>query len=366
MLLRPVRDDRTVLFRDRILALVVAVAWGLNFPATAIALDHWPPFLLAAVRFTLLALPTILFVPRPKVPFRWIVLVGATLGVLQFAFLYLGMAAGMPTGLASLVIQASAPFTVVLAGVLLRERLTARQVVGVSVAVAALGVIAVHRAQTAALLPVVLVLCGALGWALGNVATRRTGPVNPLHLTLWWAVVPPVPMFALSLLVEGPARVGQAFGTAFTASALPADLGLLYIVVAGSLVGYGIWSRLMGKYPSSTVAPFSMLVPVIGVLASWAAFGEVPDVVEVVAGAVVVVAVLWSSRTARAAPAFVETPPVERDAAESGAVPATSDRLAQTPPSREAGTEAAARDVVDAAPVPAPEPVSPGAAGARR
>ncbi len=114
-----------MLFRDRILALVVAVAWGLNFPATAIALDHWPPFLLAAVRFTLLALPTILFVPRPKVPFRWIVLVGATLGVLQFAFLYLGMAAGMPTGLASLVIQASAPFTVVLAGVLLREKLTA-------------------------------------------------------------------------------------------------------------------------------------------------------------------------------------------------------------------------------------------------
>ncbi|WIB36306.1 EamA family transporter [Curtobacterium sp. MCJR17_043] len=149
-----------MLFRDRILALVVAVAWGLNFPATAIALEHFPPFLLAAVRFTLLAVPTLLFVPRPQVPFRWILLVGSTLGVVQFAFLYLGMSAGMPSGLASLVIQAAAPFTVVLAGVLLRERLTTRQVVGVSIAVAALGVIAVHRAQTAALLPVVLVLLG--------------------------------------------------------------------------------------------------------------------------------------------------------------------------------------------------------------
>ncbi|MFJ3028059.1 EamA family transporter [Curtobacterium sp. NPDC087080] len=356
-----------MLFRDRILALVVAVAWGLNFPATAIALDHWPPFLLAAVRFTLLALPTILFVPRPKVPFRWIVLVGATLGVLQFAFLYLGMAAGMPTGLASLVIQASAPFTVVLAGVLLREKLTARQVVGVSVAVAALGVIAVHRAQTAALLPVVLVLCGALGWALGNVATRRTGPVNPLHLTLWWAVVPPVPMFALSLLVEGPARVGQAFGTAFTASALPADLGLLYIVVAGSLVGYGIWSRLMGRYPSSTVAPFSMLVPVIGVLASWAAFGEVPDVVEVVAGAVVVVAVLWSSRTSRLVPAAdAETPPSRRDAAGSGTVSAAPDRLARTPASHGAAITAEPDGAPETGGTPVPQPVSPGAAGAPR
>lgn len=335
-----------MLLRDRILALVVAVAWGLNFPATAIALEHYPPFLLAALRFTLLAVPTLLFVPRPPIPFRWIVLVGATLGVLQFAFLYLGMAAGMPSGLASLVVQASAPFTVLLAGVLLRERLSARQVVGVSVAVAALAVIALHRAQTAALLPVVLVLCGALGWAIGNVATRKAGPVNPLHLTLWWAVVPPIPMAVLSFLVEGPDRIGQALGTAFTADALPADLAVLYIVLAASVVGYGIWSRLMGRYPSSTVAPFSMLVPVVGVLASWAAFGEVPDLVEVLAGAVVVGAVLWSSRPPRAGGGAVagartgtvagaETPPSGRDAATSGGVSSTSGRRAETGASHE-------------------------------
>ncbi|MBY0178354.1 EamA family transporter, partial [Curtobacterium herbarum] len=84
-----------VLLRDRLLALVVAVARGLNFPATALALEHYPPVLLAALRCTLLAVPTLLFVPRPPIPVRWIVLVGASLGVLQFAFHYLGMAAGM-------------------------------------------------------------------------------------------------------------------------------------------------------------------------------------------------------------------------------------------------------------------------------
>lgn len=285
--------------RDRLLAVVVAVVWGLNFPATALALEHFPPFLLAALRFTILAVPTLLFVPRPRIPFGRLLLVGLGLGVLQFSFLYLSMASGMPSGLASLVLQASAPFTVVLAGVFLRERLTGRQVVGVTVAVAALAAIALHRSQTAALLPVVLALCGALGWAIGNVATRRAGAANPLHLTLWWSVVPPVPMVVLSLVVEGPDRIGTALGTAFTAAALPADLGLLYIVVVATLVGYGIWSRLLAAYPSSTVAPFSMLVPVVGVLASWAAFGEAPDLVEVLAGAVVVAAVLWSSRPVR-------------------------------------------------------------------
>ncbi|ROS78166.1 O-acetylserine/cysteine efflux transporter [Curtobacterium sp. PhB130] len=292
-----------MLLRDRLLAVVVAVVWGLNFPATALALEHFPPFLLAALRFTLLAIPTLLFVPRPKMPFGRLLLIGFGLGVLQFAFLYLSMASGMPSGLASLVLQASAPFTVVLAGVFLRERLSGRQVVGVTIAVCALAAIAVHRSQTAALLPVVLALCGALGWAIGNVATRRAGPVNPLHLTLWWSVVPPIPMAVLSFVVEGPARMGHALGTAFTPSALPADLGLLYIVLVASLVGYGIWSRLLGTYPSSTVAPFSMLVPVVGVLASWVAFGEVPDLVEVLAGAVVVGGVLWASRTAPGLPA---------------------------------------------------------------
>jgi O-acetylserine/cysteine efflux transporter len=296
----PDRHDRSMLLRDRLLAVVVAVVWGLNFPATEFALGHFPPFLLAAIRFTLIAVPTVFLVPRPRIPFGRLVLVGVGLGILQFAFLYLGMAAGMPSGLASLVLQASAPFTVLIAGVWLRERLSGRQALGIGIAVAGLGVIALHQAQTAALLPVVLTLCGALGWAIGNVATRRAGAPNPLHLTLWWSIVPPVPMAILSLVVEGPARIGSALGTAFTPGAIPADLGLLYIVLVATLVGYGIWSRLMARYPSSTVAPFSMLVPVVGVLASWAAFGERPDAVEVVAGLVVVGGVLSASRTRRA------------------------------------------------------------------
>jgi len=290
------RHDRRVLFRDRILALVVAVAWGLNFPATAIALDHWPPFLLAAVRFTLLALPTVLFVPRPKVRFGWILLVGATLGVLQFAFLYLGMAAGMPSGLASLVLQASAPFTVVLAGVWLHERLSARQFAGVAVAVAGLAIIAVHRAQTAAWIPVVLTLCGALGWAIGNVCSRQAKAPNGLHLTLWTAAVPPLPMLALALVLEGPARIGRSLADVATRDALPSVLGLLYVVVVATLIGYGIWNSLLSRHPSNVVAPFSMLVPVVGVLASWLAFDEVLDPVELAAGALVVVGVLLGSR----------------------------------------------------------------------
>jgi O-acetylserine/cysteine efflux transporter len=295
--------------RDRLLAVLVAVCWGLNFPATALALEHFPPLFMVALRFALIAVPTLVFVPRPAVPVRWLIGVGMGIGTLQFGFLYLGMAAGMPSGLASLVLQASAPFTVVLAGVFLRERLSGRQVVGILVAVAGLAAIAVHRAQVAALLPVALTLCGALGWALGNVCSRQARAPNAFHLTLWMSTVPVLPMLALSLVVEGPGRIASSLATVASAAALPAVLGLLYVVVVATLIGYGIWNTLLGRWPSSTVAPFSMLVPVVGVLSSWLVFGEGVDAVELVAGVAIVGGVLVSSSGRRRAAARLGAEP---------------------------------------------------------
>lgn len=284
-----------MLLRHRLLAILVAVVWGINFPATSIALEHFPPLFMVALRFTIIAIPTLIFIPRPKVPFRWLLGVGLGIGTVQFAFLYLGMAAGMPSGLASIVLQASAPFTVVIAGIWLREHIGARQALGIAIAVIGLAAIAFHRSQVAALLPVLLTLLGALGWAIGNVSTRKAQAPNALHLTLWMSVIPPLPMLVIALFVEGPARIGESVATAFTLEALPSVLGLLYVVLIATLVGYGIWNGLLKRYPSSTVAPFSMLVPVVGVIASWLAFGETIDLTELIAGGAVVAGVLVAS-----------------------------------------------------------------------
>ncbi len=202
---------------------------------------------------------------------------GVGFGVLQFLFLYLAMAVGMPTGLASLVLQSSAPFTVLLAGVLLRERISGRQALGTAVAIAGLSGIAVHRADVdggALLLPVLLTLCGGLGWALGNLATRQARAPHPLRLTMWMSVVPPLPMLAVSLLVEGPAQIGRSFTGLGTTTGLLAVGGLAYTVLVGTVLGSGLWATLMSRNPSSSVAPFSMLVPVVGIGAAWTLLGE--------------------------------------------------------------------------------------------
>ena len=290
------------------LALLVAVLWGANFVAIHASLEQFPPFLLVAIRFALIAIPTLALVPKPPVEWRWLIGYGLGFGTVQFAFLYWGMDAGFPTGLSSLVLQASAPFTVVLGAMLLRERLGARRVLGVALATVGLGIVGLSYGDMAPIGPFLLVLLGALGWAGGNLASRLAKAPNPLHLVLWMSVVPPIPMLALSLVFEGPERIGDAFATAFTADAVAAWMGLAYTVVLGTLLGSGVWVWLMARYPASTVAPFSMLVPVVGIATAAVVLSERPTLAQVIGGAVVIAGVLWSSRPTRPAKVTPQAP----------------------------------------------------------
>lgn len=299
--------------RHRLLAIAVAVIWGVNFLAIHLSLAAFPPFFLVALRFALIALPTLIFVPRPDVPLRWLVGYGLGFGVAQFTFLYWGMAAGMPTGLASLVLQSSAPFTLVLGVLLLGERVRSRQWIGIAVAVAGMALVGWSRAQAAALLPFLLVLAGALGWAFGNLSSRLAKPTNPLHLTLWMSVVVPVPMLALSLVFEGPGQIAAAIAGSLNAAALPAWGGLLYTCVIGTVVGSGLWTWLLSRHPAGVVAPFSMLVPVAGILTAALVLGEWPTWLELVGGVVVVAGVLVGARRPKVvepAPSVSEPRPV--------------------------------------------------------
>lgn len=293
--------------RDRLLAVLVAVLWGLNFLAIRTGLDSFPPFYFAALRFLVIAVPVVLLVPRPQVPWRWLLLYGTGFGTLQFAFLFLALDRGMPTGLASLVLQASAPFTVLLGAVLLGEHVARRQLLGIGLAMLGMGAIAYDRASTASLLPVLLTLLAALGWALGNLGNRLAKPARPLRLALWMTVLPPLPLLALSAALEGPTAGWAATERALTGQDWPGVLSLAYIVLLGTIAGSGIWTALHARYPAGVVAPFSLLVPVVGIAAAWAVLGEVPTVVSVGGGVVVLLGVLLGL-PARVRPAL--TPPL--------------------------------------------------------
>ncbi|MGW0004736.1 EamA family transporter [Nocardia grenadensis] len=278
--------------RDRLIALTVILLWGLNFLGIRVGLDQLPPFFFAALRFAVIAVPALLFIPRPAVRTRWLLLYGTGFGMLQFAFLFTAMRLGMPTGLASLVLQSAAPFTVLLGALLLGERLRPVQIAGIVVAVVGMAVIGWNQFAHAALLPVLLTLAAGFGWALGNLGARQAGVEapgsNPLHLTLWITAVPVLPLCAVSVLWEGPTTGIRALAGTFSADGWPALAGLLYIVVLGTIVGSGLWTYLMSRYPAGSVAPLSLLVPVVGFTAAWIFLGETPAPASLAGGVIVI------------------------------------------------------------------------------
>ncbi|MFZ2174290.1 MAG: EamA family transporter [Rhodococcus sp. (in: high G+C Gram-positive bacteria)] len=274
--------------RDRLLGLTVVVLWGLNFLAIRMGLDHFPPFFYAGLRFLVIAVPVILFVPRPQVPAKWLWLYGLGFGVGQFTFLFWAMHAGMPTGLASLVLQSSAPFTVALGAIVLRERLRPVQVSGLLVAVIGMVLIGWDRTQHAALLPVALTLLAGLSWALGNIGNRQAASDQPMRLMLWMCVIPPLPMLALSAAVEGPTAGWDALVASLHGDGRQALVGLAYIVILGTIVGSGLWTSLLSRYPAGMVAPFSLLVPVVGIGASWLVLHEEPSLLSLIGGVIVI------------------------------------------------------------------------------
>jgi O-acetylserine/cysteine efflux transporter len=109
------------------------------------------------------------------------------------------------------------------------------------------------------------------------------------------SVVPPLPMLALALVVEGPARIAGSLTDFGAPGAVGAVVGLLYTVVIGTILGSGLWTWLMSRHPAGVVAPFSMLVPITGMTAAWLILGETVTVPEALGGVLVVGGVLLGS-----------------------------------------------------------------------
>ncbi|MET8897120.1 EamA family transporter [Streptomyces albogriseolus] len=253
-----------------LLAVLVAAVWGVNFTVIEVGLDHFPPLLFSALRFLVAALPAVFLVGPPKVAWKWIVGVGLALGVAKFGLLFIGMDVGMPGGLSSLVLQIQAVFTALFAVVLLGERPTRVRVAGMAVALAGIGVAAVDEGASGPLTGFALVVAAAACWGVSNILTRKASPPDALNFMIWVSTVPVLPLLALSLLLEGWSADVAALRSLDWSGAGT----VLYVAWGATVFGFGAWGWLLHRHPASTVAPFSLLVPVFGMTSAALFLGE--------------------------------------------------------------------------------------------
>ncbi|AZM46166.1 EamA family transporter [Streptomyces sp. WAC 06738] len=252
------------------LAVLVAFFWGLNFVVIEVGLDHFPPLLFTALRFLVAALPAVFLVGRPQVAFKWILAVGLVLGVAKFGLLFVGMEQGMPPGLSSLVLQIQAVFTACIAAAVLGERPGRVRLAGMGVALCGVALAAVDEGGSGPLGAFAIVLAAAFCWGISNVIMRKAAPPDGLRFMVWVSCVPVLPLLALSLVFEGPERDWEALRSLDWAGAG----AVVYIAWIVTIFGFGVWGYLLRTYDASTVAPFSLLVPVAGMSSAALFLGE--------------------------------------------------------------------------------------------
>lgn len=298
---------------DLALALVVVVVWGINFVIMKWGLQSLTPFELGALRYLCAAFPLVLFIKPPRVHWRWVVLFGLLQGVGQFGFLFTALKVGMTASLASVVLQTQVFLTAVWTWVLLRERPGRPLVAGMGIAALGLACLLINEMRSngaggTSLAGLLLVLCAATSWACSNVIVRLAQKENarydPVGFIAWSSLMPILPFIGLSAWFDD-GSIGKWLH-AETWQQIPwlAWASIAYLGWVATIVGYGLWTRLIQRYSANRVAPFSLCVPVIGLTTGMLMLGETVTAWQW-AGAVFVVlalvVVVWGGRWLQAA-----------------------------------------------------------------
>ncbi len=252
------------------LAILVILIWGCNFIFIKWGLQEMSPFLLCAARFLLASIPIIFFIKPPQGQLRMIALYGLITFAMQFSFLFLGMHVGMTPGLASLLMQLQVFFSIFFAAIMIKEIPHPLQILGSVVSFSGLVFVALHLNNEITLAGFLLVISAAASWGLGNLISKKMGRVNVLSVIAWGSFFAFIPMMFISFIFDGPKTITQSLQHLSWIGIISA----CYISYAATWVAYSAWNSLLIRYPVATVAPFTLLVPIVGMVSSMLVFDE--------------------------------------------------------------------------------------------
>jgi O-acetylserine/cysteine efflux transporter len=274
--------------RDICLAFLVVMIWGLNFSIIKIGLEELPPILFSALRFALVALPAVFFVPFPKTSIWNVVGVGVFLGVLKFGCLFVAMKSDASAGLSSLLLQAQVFFTIGFSVLFYKEHITKSQLLGVIIASLGFSLFFVNAGQNITYVGLILILLAAFFWSISNLIMKKIKDVNLLHFMVWVCLIPPLPLLFLSYVTESSDPVSIILSTS-----LNTWIALVYVSLVSTLVAFAIWGKLLKSYSSIKVAPFALLIPVIGIIASNIILDERLSLIEYAGGILIMLGLVF-------------------------------------------------------------------------
>jgi len=243
---------------DVFFAIAVAVIWGMGFVVAKAAMDHFPPILLMALRFTVTALCLVWFFKPPSGIIKdlfWVALVSAAL---QYSLTFTGLK-GIDASTAALLVQLEVPFGLLMGYLVFKDRISVLQFCGMLMTFFGTLMIVGEPSLANSLLHMCLVIAGAFTWSVGQVMLKRLGDVGGFIIVTWVAVLATPQLFIASFIIES-----NHFELIRTAS-FEIWMAVAYLGLIMTALGYAMWYHLLGRYPVSRVMPFLLLLPVVAV-----------------------------------------------------------------------------------------------------
>ncbi|WP_223191935.1 EamA family transporter [Pseudoalteromonas piscicida] len=276
-----------------------SVHLGLNFSVIKFGLAELPPILFSGLRFLVVAIPAVFFIPFPNTSVWNVLGVELFLGVLKFSLLFIAMESNASAGIASLLLQAQVIFTILLSVLLLKETMNRFQVVGISIATFGFSLFFINSSSSTTILGAVLILFAALFWSFSNLIMKRLQDVNLLHFIVWVSLVPPLPLFTLSYFIETDFPLTLLLNTT-----TQSWLSIAYVGYISTLIAFAIWGWLLKNHKAAAVTPFALLIPIVGIVGSALLLNEQLMLMEAIGGGFILCGLTISVTGARISKIF--------------------------------------------------------------
>ena len=270
---------------DAALAVAGCTLWGLGFTVGKATIESCPPIFLMALRYGLAGIALVWLAPRPPRQLARVLAFSLIGVVIADSLLFVGMRE-VTVSTSVLILQLAAPFATLIAAIMLGERLGGRKAAGTVLAFVGVALVVGQPGGGEPILPVLLIVAGALAWAAGQVMAKTITDTDTQTLVAWAAIFAVPPLLLSSLLLEsGHLEV-------FTEAGWSTVIGILYMGLVMTALGYMVWFRLLRRYPVGTIMPFALLVPVASMVGGAVFLGEALTLLAA-GGAVLVICGLW-------------------------------------------------------------------------
>lgn len=272
---------------DLFLAIFVMAIWGFNFSMIKLGITEVHPLLATAARFTLAVIPAIFFIRRPNVNWRYLFAYGLVFGVGIWGMASWAITAGLSSGMSSVLLSSNALISMAVGVIIHKELASKRKVIGAVIALVALLVLVSATNGNITVQGLMLIMIAAACWTIMGLIVKASKTTQAFAFNVWGMLFAPVPLVLFAISIYGPDIVLQAF----QAWDVNTTIAVAFQAYPTTLFGYWVWNRLLIRYPLSTTAPLTLLVPVFALISGYFIYDEVLSIAQVVACALFLVGI---------------------------------------------------------------------------